>query len=123
MSRMPYLRRDDLDDAGQGVWDALVGTRGRNVVNDAGGLVGPFTAWVHAPAAGARLSALGATLRFETSLDRRLLELAIIVVAAHWKAEFEWWAHARMAREHGVDDGIVAAVGRGETPSFEAGDE
>lgn len=105
------------------MWDTLVSTRGRNVVNDTGALVGPFNAWVHAPGVGARLSELGAALRFETSLDRRLLELAIIVVAAHWKAEFEWWAHAGMAREHGVDDAIVAAIERGETPSFEAGDE
>jgi 4-carboxymuconolactone decarboxylase len=123
MSRLPYLKRDDLDEAGQAVWDVLVSTRGRTVVNEAGGLVGPFNAWVHAPVAGARLSTLGAALRFETSLDRRLLELAIIVVAAHWKAEFEWWAHARMAREHGVDDAIVAAVQRGEEPSFAADDE
>ena len=123
MNRLPYLWRSDLDDSGQALWDAIVSTRGRSAVNDAGGLVGPFNAWVHAPGVGARLSALGATLRFETSLERRLLELAIIVVAAHWKAEFEWWAHARMAREHGVDEAIVAAIERGETPSFEADGE
>jgi len=85
--------------------------------------VGPFNAWLHAPGVGAHLSELGAALRFETSLDRRLLELAIIVIAAHWKAEFEWWAHVRLARESGVDDATVAAIGRGETPSFEADDE
>jgi 4-carboxymuconolactone decarboxylase len=123
MTRLPYLRRDELDDAALAVWDALVGTRGRDVVNDEGGLVGPFNAWVHAPGAGARLAALGAVLRFGTSIDRRLLELAIIVVGAHWKAEFEWWAHARLAREQGVADATVAAIGRGETPSFEADDE
>jgi 4-carboxymuconolactone decarboxylase len=44
-------------------------------------------------------------------------------VAAHWRAEFEWWAHARMAREHGVDDPIVEAIRRGDTPSFAAEDE
>ena len=123
MSRLPPLQRDDLDDDGRAVWDGLVGTRGPGIVADGGGLVGPFNAWVHAPGIGARLSGLGATLRFETSLDRRLLELAITVVAAHWRAEFEWWAHARMAREHGVDDAIVAAIERGETPSFAADDE
>ena len=123
MSRLPYLQRDDLDHVGQAVWDSLISTRGRNVVNDAGGLIGPFNAWVQAPGVGARLSELGATLRFETSLDRRIVELAIIVVAAHWKAEFEWWAHARMAREHGVDDAVVDAIRRGETPAFEAGDQ
>ncbi len=123
MRRLPYLQRDDVGDAARAVWDSLVSSRGRNIVNDAGGLVGPFNAWVHAPGVGARFGELGAALRFETSLDRRLLELAIIVVAAHWKAEFEWWAHARMAREHGVGDAIIAAIERGETPSFEAGDE
>ena len=87
--RLPYLRREDLDDAGLKVWDALVDSRGQHLVNEAGGLVGPFNAWVHAPGTGRRLSGLGATLRFETSLERRLLELAIIVVAAHWRAEFE----------------------------------
>jgi 4-carboxymuconolactone decarboxylase len=123
MSRLPYLRRGDLDDAGLAVWDALVASRGRHVIGDGGGLVGPFNAWVHAPGAGARLTDLGAVLRFGTSIDRRLLELAIIVVAAHWKAEFEWWAHARMAREHGISEAIVAAVQRGDTPQFEEEDE
>jgi 4-carboxymuconolactone decarboxylase len=123
MSRLPYLRRDDLDDAGLAVWDGLESSRRTTLVNEEGGLVGPFNAWVHAPGVGRRLSGLGATLRFETSIERRLLELAIIVVAAHWKAEFEWWAHARMAREHGVADEIVDAIGRGETPSFTADDE
>ncbi len=122
-TRLPYLQRDDLDETGMAVWDALVGSRGQHIVNDAGGLVGPFNAWIHAPGVGAWLSRLGAALRFETSLDRRLLELAIIVVAAHWKAEFEWWAHARMAHEHGVGDAVVAAIGRGEMPAFEADDE
>jgi 4-carboxymuconolactone decarboxylase len=123
MSRLPYLQRDDLDDAGKAVWDGLESSRGRSLVNEEGGLVGPFNAWVHAPVVGRRLSGLGATLRFETSIERRLLELAIIVVAAHWKAEFEWWAHARMALEHGVGAEIVDAIGRGDTPTFEAGDE
>jgi 4-carboxymuconolactone decarboxylase len=123
MSRLPYLRREDLDDAGRTVWDGLESSRGRTLVNEDGGLVGPFNAWVHAPGVGRRLSGLGATLRFETSIERRLLELAIIVVAAHWQAEFEWWAHARMAREHGVADEIVDAIGRGETPELVAADE
>jgi 4-carboxymuconolactone decarboxylase len=123
MSRLPYLSRDELDDAGRAVWDGLERSRGRSLVNEEGGLVGPFNAWVHAPVVGARLSGVGAALRFETSIERRLLELAIIVVAAHWKAEFEWWAHARMAREHGVDAEIVDAIGRGETPAFGAADE
>jgi 4-carboxymuconolactone decarboxylase len=123
VSRLHDLRRDELDPAGQDVWDKVVGTRGAALVNSSGALVGPFNAFVHAPDVGRRLSALGATLRFGTSLERRLTEVAIITVASRWKAEFEWWAHARMATEHGVPGAVVEAIGRGEEPLFTNDDE
>jgi alkylhydroperoxidase family enzyme len=123
MSRLSDLRRDELDPAGQEVWDKIVGTRGEQLVGESGALVGPFNAFVHAPDVGRRLSSLGAVLRFGTTIDRRLSEVAIITVGARWQAEFEWWAHARMAREHGVPADVVAAIGRGEEPPFAADDE
>jgi len=123
MSRLPYLRRDQLDANGEVVWDSITSSRGAAVVNAEGGLVGPFNAWVHAPGAGAILAELGAALRFGTSIERRLLEVAIITVGARWKAEFEWWAHARMARDQGVADDVIDAIGRDELPSFERDDE
>jgi 4-carboxymuconolactone decarboxylase len=123
MSRLPYLRHDDLGPDGQKVWDAIVGSRGGPLVSEQGGLVGPFNAFVHAPEVGRRLGSLGQVLRFGTSIERRLSEIAIITVGARWKAEFEWWAHAGMAREHGVADAVVDAIGQGEEPDFEAEDE
>jgi 4-carboxymuconolactone decarboxylase len=123
VSRLPYLRHDDLDPAGRKVWDRVVGTRGDRLVNEEGGLVGPFNAFVHAPGVGEHLAALGAAVRFGTSIERRLSEVAIITVGACWKAEFEWWAHARMALNHGVPADVVAAIGRGEEPPFAAEDE
>ena len=123
MSRLPYLRYDDLDAAGQKVWDGIVGSRGSGLINEQGGLTGPFNAFVTAPGTGRRVSSLGQVLRFETSIERRLTEVAIITVGARWKADFEWWAHSRMAREHGVPDAVVDAIGRGEAPPFEADDE
>jgi 4-carboxymuconolactone decarboxylase len=123
MTRIPYLRREELGPEGQQLWDSIVGSRGDSVVTADGGLSGPFNAFVTAPGAGQRLSSLGATLRFETSIERRLSEVAIITIGARWHAEFEWWAHARMAREHGVPDAVVDAIGRGEDPPFEADDE
>jgi 4-carboxymuconolactone decarboxylase len=122
-SRLPNLRYDDLGPEGRAVWDAIIGSRGAGLVNADGGLIGPFNAFVHAPGVGQRLSSLGQVLRFETSIERRLSEVAIITVAARWKAEFEWWAHARMAREHGVPGAVVDAIARGEDPPFQADDE
>jgi 4-carboxymuconolactone decarboxylase len=123
MTRLPYLRYDDLDANGQEVWDGVTGSRGGEVVNAEGGLIGPFNAFVHAPGVGRHLSALGGRLRFKTSIERRLSELAIITVGAAWRAEFEWWAHARIAREQGVSDAVVDAIGRGNEPPFDAEDE
>jgi 4-carboxymuconolactone decarboxylase len=123
VSRLHDLRRDQLDPAGQEVFDQVVSTRGGQVVTAGGGLAGPFNAFVHAPDVGRHLSSLGAALRFGTSIERRLTELAIITVGSRWKAEFEWWAHARIAREQGVPDVVVDAIGRGDDPPFTAGDE
>jgi 4-carboxymuconolactone decarboxylase len=122
-SRLPYLRYDDLDARGREVWDGVTGSRGGELVNAEGGLIGPFNAFVHAPGVGRHLSALGGRLRFRTSIERRLSELAIITVGAQWRAEFEWWAHARTALENGVSGVVVDAIGRGDEPPFEADDE
>ena len=72
--------------------------------------MGPFNAWVTAPGIGGRLAELGAALRFASSIERRLLEVAIIMVGARWQAEFEWWAHSRMALRHGVNHEAVDAI-------------
>jgi 4-carboxymuconolactone decarboxylase len=123
VSRLPYLRYDELGPDAQEVWQAVVGSRGDQLINDQGGLAGPFNAFVQAPEVGRGLSSLGRVLRFETSIERRLTEVAIITVGARWKAEFEWWAHASMARRHGVAEAVVEAIGRGDEPPFGRDDE
>src|SRR5215831_8907912 len=123
MPRLPHLRYDDLDAAGREVWDSVAGSRGGDLVNDEGGLIGPFNAFVQAPGLGRHLSRLGGRLRFRTSIERRLSELAIITVGARWNAEFEWWAHQGLAREHGIADAVIDAIGRGDDPAFDADDE
>jgi len=123
MTRIPYVRREELGPEGQQLWDGLIDSLGESLVRTEGGLAGPFNAFVTAPGTGRRVSALGATVRFGTSIERRLSEIAIITIGARWQAEFEWWAHAPMAREHGVTGAVVDAIGRGEDPPFEADDE
>jgi 4-carboxymuconolactone decarboxylase len=122
MSRIPYVRREELGPEGQQLWDGLVSNLGDQIVTADGTLAGPFNAFVTAPGAGRRLSSL-AKLRFGTSIERRLSEIAILTTGARWQAEFEWWAHAPMARAHGVADAVVDAIGRGTDPPFEADDE
>lgn len=121
MSRLPQVRYDDLSPEGRQVWDGVVGTRAGELTDGQGSLIGPFNAFVTAPETGKWLSSLGRQLRFGTSIERRLSEVAIITVGARWRAEFEWWAHARMAREHGVAGDVIDAISRGEDPPFGPG--
>jgi hypothetical protein len=88
MSRIPYVRREELGPEGQQLWDSIVNGRGDLVVTAGGGLAGPFNAFVTAPGAGRRLSSLGAALRSGTSIERRLSEIAIITTGARCRARF-----------------------------------
>jgi 4-carboxymuconolactone decarboxylase len=119
------VNRSDLSEAQEELWDGLTANRGGGVelVDADGHLVGPFNAWLHVPKIGRRLSSLGAHLRFSTSIERRLSEVAICAVGAHWHSEFEFWAHAPMALEHGVDESVIEAMRAGVVPTFDRDDE
>ena len=125
MSRLPLLTPDQLTKAQQATYDSLTGGArgnpqrpGGGLTHEDGSLIGPFNAMLYSPVAGEAVQKLGATLRFETSLPQNLAELAIIVTAREWTAQFEWWAHARMAAEAGVDASIIDAVRERRRPEF-----
>ena len=89
-----------------------------------GRLGGPFDAWGLNPSIGRRIWQLGGAIRFRPSIDRRYIELAILVTAQIWRAQFEWFAHETMAREAGLPEGVIAAVKQGVEPEFDdPGDE
>lgn len=125
MTRLSMVDPTETSDEQQELWDGLTRTRGGGVdlTDEQGHLVGPFNAWLHVPKIGRRLSSLGAHLRFETSIERRLSEIAICTVGAHWRSEFEFFAHAPMALEAGVDESVIAAMRVGAEPEFGRDDE
>lgn len=125
MTRLTPISRDAATPEQAEVFDAIAASRGGSfqLTDEAGGLMGPFNAMVTSPGIGARLESLGAAVRFESGIERRLLELAIVTVGAHWKANFEWWAHAPMARNAGISDAVLDAIQAGDTPTFEHADE
>src|SRR3546814_13885424 len=68
------------------VYDAIMsGPRGR--------VRGPLAVWLHRPGLAEPAQALGQYCRYDSSLDPALSELAILTMAALWRAEFEWCAH------------------------------
>lgn len=123
MARLPAHAPGSLTAQQQEVYDAIVGGRRGSPGTGSGGLVrpdgslaGPFNAYVHRPAVGGPVQRAGEAMRFDLTIDRRLAELAILVVAREWKAQFEWFAHARMALAAGLEADIVEAIRNGDEP-------
>ncbi|MEM6621819.1 MAG: carboxymuconolactone decarboxylase family protein [Pseudomonadota bacterium] len=112
MSRLTTPAYDQMTDAQRDVHDAIVsGPRGS--------IRGPFLAWIQTPGMAMPAQQLGEYFRFNTSISRDLAEIAICVTGAHYKAEFEWWAHSRMAHEAGVSEAITDSICVGQTPAFD----
>src|SRR3979490_501558 len=87
------------------------------------GLRGPFNAWLRSPVLADRLQKVGEYIRFNTSLDKRVNEMAIIMTAQAWGSQYEWYAHAPLAIKAGLDPSIVAAIGAGRKPEQMKDDE
>jgi 4-carboxymuconolactone decarboxylase len=93
------------------------------VAGPRGGLRGPFQAWLRSPELAGRLQRVGEYLRFSSSVPQRLNELAILITARAWDAQFEWWAHHRLALEAGLDPAVAKDIAEGRRPSSLKPDE
>ncbi|MFT4275543.1 MAG: carboxymuconolactone decarboxylase family protein [Rhodopseudomonas sp.] len=80
----------------------------------------PMMAWLASPEMARHATRLGAFLRYDTSLTAAESELAILVTARHWTAQFEWYAHKKMALDGGLDPKIIDAIRDRRTPSFDS---
>jgi 4-carboxymuconolactone decarboxylase len=84
-----------------------------------GSVGGPFNALLRSPQLCDRVQGLGQFVRFESSLPGRVRELAILVTAHHWRAQYEWYAHSRIAREEGLDQTVIDAIREGNDEPFD----
>lgn len=118
--RLKKKALEDLTPEQREVFEKI--SAGRKV--DGGHIGGPFDAWLLNPEMGRRIVGLGSLFRFRTSVDRRYIELAILITGAQWRAQYEWYAHAPMARDAGLPDSVIDAIKAGTRPAFEdKGDE
>src|SRR6202521_3116005 len=64
-----------------------------------GGMNGPFNVLLRSPETGDLAQKLGAQLRFHSTLTAKQRELAILVTARYWTAQYEWTAHRKLAMQ------------------------
>ena len=84
---------------------------------------GPLGLWLHRPELAEKAQALGQYCRYETLLEPRLSELAILTTARVWRANYEWAVHKPFALKAGLSAAVIEAIRVGKTPAFEHADE
>ena len=83
-----------------------------------GGIRGPFLALIHQPELADRLQRVGEHLRYGSVLPKSLTELAVLTVARRWSCQYEWFAHARIARTTtDLPEPIIVAISEGRVPA------
>lgn len=86
------------------------------ILDQQGRLLGPFGLMTIAPVVGEAVQSLGSALRFGSSLSPRVREIAILLVAAHFRSEFEWFAHEPAASAAGITEQQLGQLKAGAAP-------
>ncbi len=115
MPRISPVTRDQLSEEDQQYHDAIVGTRGS--------VRGPFGVLLNSPKLAARVADTGAFVRFEFDQPEGLKETLIIATAKEMNQQYEFSAHARLARQAGVSEDTIKAIADGTAPAGLQGDE
>lgn len=103
MPRLTLPTPDQMSPEQRRVHDRIVsGRRGR--------IQGPLRAALHNAELADRWQALGALLRYETTLTPRQSELAILVTGRACRSPFEWHAHRLEAEQLGIEAAVIEAL-------------
>ncbi|MFI5316512.1 MAG: carboxymuconolactone decarboxylase family protein, partial [Myxococcota bacterium] len=88
-----------------------------------GQIGGPFDPWIRSPELSRRAMGLGDFIWARTTLERRLIELAILVTGRAWRSNVEWVAHTRYALEFGVTQATIDEIFKERRPEGAPEDE
>jgi len=110
-----FTKKEELGPEGQKVFDAIAQSRG--VVG------GPWLALLHSPEMAQRTMHLGSYVRFESTLDHKVLEFAALVAARELECKHEWAAHINHGTKAGIPMATIRLVhGKKGTESFPSDD-
>src|SRR5690242_14079506 len=85
MTRVPNLTLEELSPEQRRIHDDIAAGRDR--------VGGPFAIWLRLPTIADKANQFGNALRRDSTMDKRLFELMVLVVAQHWNAQYEWFTH------------------------------
>ncbi len=127
--RLHHLRPEELDSEQRALYDLLTADgrmpqgatepTGVTMVDSEGRMEGPFNAWLSHPSIGWGVQETSRRLRFEGVLSPRIREITILIVAASQRSDYEWAAHAAIARTLGITEGEIQALAAQSAVAFD----
>jgi len=120
MSRLTAKRPEELTAEQRARYEEVARARPPRADGQIGG---PFDPWLRSPELSRRAMGLGDFIWQRTTLERRLIELAILVTGRAWRSNVEWVAHARLAREFGVAPETIDEIFKERRPENAPEDE
>ncbi len=126
--RFKRLHVDEMSADQKKYFDGLMsgrvsGTGSKGVVQGATSLGAPFNVLLRSPVLAERLRMVGEYLRFDSSIPKHLNEWAILITARTWTAQYEWYAHLRLALKEGLNPDLAADLAQGQRPKNMQADE
>ena len=123
MARHTPFTPDRLSEAQAAFWrEVTEGDRKRvkkpeEFLDENGSLRGPFGPWLHLPETALCVLQVSSALRFNGRLPARQREIAILCVAAHWRADYVWRSHEAFSLKEGIGPDSIAAIKEGRPPA------
>lgn len=128
--RLEWFHPEDLDDRQRKLYDDILGgpradtPHSVSMVDSEGRFHGPFNALLAEPRLGEAAQRLGAAVRYESVLDGRSREIAILEVAFHCQSNFEHFAHRAIGLAAGLTEDEIEALSQGsDCTSFSAAEQ
>jgi len=107
VSRLPAVRREDLDEKGRAAYDACADPNSRLHAK----LMGPPGFWLHIPDLLVPIREINWYLRRQDiGLEPRLRELTVLVTARENDSQYEWTAHEPYALKAGLGPEVIDIV-------------
>jgi 4-carboxymuconolactone decarboxylase len=103
LSRLPPLKREDLDAEGKAVYDRIVGAGPAPAT-------GPVALSLYSPKIAQAFSDLNGYLRYNGVLSPRHTEVAILVATWEIEQQYEYSAHEPAALRHGAPQAVIDTI-------------
>ncbi|MGH8515931.1 MAG: carboxymuconolactone decarboxylase family protein [Panacagrimonas sp.] len=111
LSRLRPVKREQLNDAQQKLYDALTAPRSGRL--NLAGIKGPGGVTLRMPKLLSSVGDVNRMLRVEIGLDEALVELAILAAAREIRSPFVWAMHEPVALEAGVSAATIDVIRHG----------